>query len=130
MIRFLAAIGLLATGLTTLRENPDAAAFAAVAAAVLCLWLASDRHWWRDNFRKLRRIDAIPDTRTVRRLLLVLLSNATGLGLLGVAQLSDVGLLPASVHLDRLEMAGWVTGEWEPEPPFGTRRRFYRLTAT
>lgn len=58
-----------------------------------------------------------------------LLSDATVWGLQIV---KDTAKKPGTVYpiLERLEAAGWVTGEWETtEERKGPRRRYYRLLA-
>ncbi|MFD0889443.1 PadR family transcriptional regulator [Streptosporangium algeriense] len=50
----------------------------------------------------------------------------------GWAVMKETGRAGPTVYkvLDRLEDAGWITGEWEERPPDqpGPRRRFYRFT--
>ncbi|WP_206184912.1 PadR family transcriptional regulator [Thermoactinospora rubra] len=128
MIRFLGAVGFAAIAILIRAENPDASTYAALVAVVLLFWLASANDWWTDALRPPRRVDGIPATKSMRRVLTVLLSDAPGLSGLRIADLGKVGYGNVYICLDRLEMAGWIRGEWEPERALGPRRRFYRLT--
>jgi DNA-binding PadR family transcriptional regulator len=50
----------------------------------------------------------------------------------GLQIVKDVGKKPGTIYpiLDRLELAGWVQGEWDTsETRKGPRRRYYRLVA-
>ncbi|MWB98345.1 PadR family transcriptional regulator [Agromyces seonyuensis] len=49
----------------------------------------------------------------------------------GLAIIKDAGRPAGTVYpvLERLERAGWITGEWETDDArSGPRRRYYRLT--
>jgi DNA-binding PadR family transcriptional regulator len=70
-------------------------------------------------------------TRATRRVLAVLLSDATNLSGWPLAQLAKVTAGTLYVILARLENAGLVTSEWEQRDDADDdepRRRFYRLT--
>lgn len=50
----------------------------------------------------------------------------------GLQIVKDVGKKPGTVYpiLDRLEVAGWIQGEWDStQDRKGPRRRYYRLLA-
>lgn len=68
----------------------------------------------------------ITATRPMRRVLLALLTDATNLTGLTIAQLTGLSSGQVYVCLDQLDLAGWITGTWENTPP--SRRRFYQLT--
>ena len=72
----------------------------------------------------------IRPTRRTRRVLLVLLTGAEGLSGYPISRLAGVGSGAVYVTLAKLEREGWVTGEWQQNPPPGQpgSRRFYRLT--
>ena len=69
----------------------------------------------------------IRPTRRVRRVLLVLLTGADNLSGITIMQLAGTTGFGAYTVIDRLEEAGWITGEWDQymAPP---RRRYYKLT--
>lgn len=127
--RPLAALILLtASAITQSAGNTTAAAFGLLAAVVLFIWAAQDIDW--AHALRPRRIDGIPDTRAMRQILLVLLTDDPELWLMRIVLLAEVGLGTAHLCLDRLEMARWARANWGPEPTFGPRLRFYRLTET
>jgi PadR family transcriptional regulator PadR len=66
-------------------------------------------------------------TRRVRRVLLVLLTGADRLDGWKLKQLTDLTGPGVYSAIDRLEDAGWITGEWEPAAS-RPRHRYYRLT--
>jgi DNA-binding PadR family transcriptional regulator len=72
----------------------------------------------------------IRPTRATRRVLLVLLTGGERLSGYPIGHLAGVSSGSVYVALARLERAGWVTSEWEQNPPPGQRgrRRFYALT--
>jgi PadR family transcriptional regulator PadR len=72
-----------------------------------------------------RRWSRVP--RSDRRVLLALLSGAANLSGYPLARTAQVRYGRVYVILDRLENAGWVTGQWGPGE-VDKRRRFYRLT--
>lgn len=68
-------------------------------------------------------------TRRTRRVLTVLLTDASNLS--GYPICRSAGVSSGSVYplLSRLEREGLIVGEWErPDPDGQPRRRFYRLT--
>lgn len=67
-------------------------------------------------------------TRRTRRILAVLLTDATNLSGWPLARLAGVSSGGVYVVLGRLERAGLVAGEWERRDDDKPRRRFYRLT--
>lgn len=68
--------------------------------------------------------------RSHRRVLLVLLTGAPGLGGYTIARAAMTGSGKVYPILARLERLGWAESDWEaPEPLDRPRRRFYRLTA-
>ncbi|RCG31924.1 PadR family transcriptional regulator [Sphaerisporangium album] len=71
-------------------------------------------------------LDGIRATRAMRRVLLVLLTDAANLGGFTITKAAGVGAGSTYVCLDRLEERAWVTGEFADGPY--PRRRFYRLT--
>jgi PadR family transcriptional regulator PadR len=68
--------------------------------------------------------------RSHRRVLLVLLTGAPGLGGSTVARAAMTGYRRTHLILARLERLGWAESDWEcPDLlPDRLRRRFYRLT--
>lgn len=128
MIRAFAAVAFLTAALYIHADNADAALYAGITAVVLIVWAARDVDW-RNPFKRPRRLDGIPATPTMQRVLGVLLTDARDLNGLRIGQLARAGSGGVYICLDRLEMAGWAVGEWEfPEPVGRPRRRFYRLT--
>lgn len=124
VVRPVAALVIMTAGF--LAHDATAAVFGLVAAITLFVWAATDIDW--SLVGRPRRVDGITATRTVRRVLTVLLADADGVGAAAVCRLADVGMIAALACLDHFEMAGWTTAEWGPEPTFGVRPRHYQLT--
>lgn len=70
----------------------------------------------------------VKPTRGVRRVLLVLLTGADNLSGYPIGRAAAISFASVYNALDRLENAGWITGEFEGQPGARPRRRFYRLT--
>jgi DNA-binding PadR family transcriptional regulator len=77
--------------------------------------------------RKAKPQIRIRPTRRTKHVLSVLLTGATNLDGLLIMQLAGTTGFGAYTVIDRLEEAGWITGEWDQymAPP---RRRYYKLT--
>lgn len=71
-------------------------------------------------------MDGITATRRMRRVLLVLLTDASNITGLTIALTAGMGGGAVYICLAQLEDRGWVTGEFEDGPY--PRRRMYRLT--
>lgn len=67
-------------------------------------------------------------TRTRKRVLLVLLSDAANLTAHRICTAAQIGPGAVFAVLDQLETGGYVTGTWDDHPANQERRRFYRLT--
>lgn len=72
-------------------------------------------------------MDGITATRRMRRVLLVLLTDATNITGLTIARTAGMSGPAVYLCLDRLVDRAWITGEFQDGPY--PRRRLYRLTA-
>ncbi|MFC6080987.1 hypothetical protein [Sphaerisporangium aureirubrum] len=73
-----------------------------------------------------RTLYGIKSTRAMRRVLLVLLTDAANIGGHTIIEAVGVGSRAANICLAQLVSRAWVTGEFtDGSPP---QRRFYRLT--
>ena len=71
-------------------------------------------------------MDGITATKSMRRVLLVLLTDAGNISGFTIARTAGMGSGSVYVCLAQLEARSWVTGEFANGPY--PRRRFYRLT--
>lgn len=73
-----------------------------------------------------RTVGKVSASRAMKRVLLVLLTDAANLGGFTITEAAELSSGRVYVCLAQLEAEGWVTGEFEDGPY--PRRRFYRLT--
>ena len=71
-------------------------------------------------------MDGITATQRMRRVLLVLLTDAANISGLTIVRTAGLSVWATWTCLDQLEDRAWITGEFEDGPY--PRRRLYRLT--